>query len=98
MLLINLHAVPTKQTDYFDEFIGAYISVYINFKDVDGAMQLAKFYVEKEGWVVNNIEEDYYEIEDVTDLDEEQQELFEEAQEYGYTMVFNAYETSTEEE
>lgn len=96
MYLINLHAVPTKQTDYFDELAGAYISAYIDYKDAEGAIQLSKFYVESEGWVVNNIEEDYFVIEDVEELDEEQKEFYNEAKEYGFTLVFNGYESVEE--
>lgn len=98
MFLINLHAVPTKESEYFNEFIGAYVSVYIDYRDVNGVIELALFYAEQEGWVVNNVEEDYYEINTVDDLDDEQKELYDEAKEYGYTMVFNAYESVEEEE
>lgn len=97
MILVNLHAVPTNQSEYFDQFIGAYVSVYINYSDVNGAMQLAKYYVEEEGWVVNNIDDEYYVIDNKEDLDNDQQELFSEAKEYGYTMMFNAYESAEEE-
>lgn len=96
MFLINLHAVPTKKSEHFDEFIGAYVSVYIDYTDEEGAMQLSKYYVEQEGWVVNNIEEEYYIIENSSDLEDDQKELFNEAKEYGYTMMFNAYESSEE--
>lgn len=98
MFLFNLHAVPTKSSEHFNEFVGAYVSVYINYADADGAMQLAKYYVEQEGWVVNNIEDDYYAIESADELEGEQLDLFDEAEQYGFTMVFNAYETAEEEE
>lgn len=98
MFLINLHAVPTKESEHFEEFVGAYVSVYINYADVDGAMQLSKYYVEQEGWVVNSVEDEYYHIEKSDDLEEAQKELFDEAKEYGYTMLFNAYESAEEGE
>lgn len=96
MILINLHAVPTKESEYFNQFIGSYVSVYIDYSEVSGAIQLAKYYVEEEGWVVNNIDDEYYVIDKKDDLESDQQEFFSEAKEYGYTMVFNAYESVEE--
>lgn len=98
MYLINLHAVPTSESDHFNSFLGAYVSAYIDFRDVDGAIQLALFYVEQEGWVVNNVEEDYFLVEDENELSEDKKELHDEAKEYGYALLFNAYESADEEE
>ena len=40
MYLINIHAKPTEESDQFDKVLGAYVSVYIDFKDIDGAFYL----------------------------------------------------------
>ncbi|WP_442267333.1 hypothetical protein ACSIGC_06535 [Tenacibaculum sp. ZS6-P6] len=96
MYLINLHAVPKKGTEYFEKVVGAYVSVYIDYIDGEGAIQLAKYYTEQEGWLVQNVEDDFFEIEDPEELEKDYRDYYDEAKEYGYTMVFNCYESVEE--
>lgn len=98
MYLINLHAVPTQESEYFNELVGAYVSAYIDYADAEGAIQLAKFYTEQEGWAINSIEEEYFVIESEDELETEQKEFYSEAKEYGFTMVFNGYESVSEDD
>lgn len=93
MYLINIHAKPTKESEQYDEVIGAFVSIYIDYKDQEGAMELAQFYVREEGWKIDEVEEECYTIDSTEDLDEEDIELYEEALEYGFSMIFNCYET-----
>ena len=93
MYLINIHAKPTKESEQYDEVIGAFVSIYIDYKDLEGAMELAQYYVREEGWKIDEVEEEYYTIDSTEDLDEEDLELYEEALEYGFSMIFNCYET-----
>ncbi|TYQ00454.1 hypothetical protein C7447_1011070 [Tenacibaculum adriaticum] len=97
MYLINVHAIPTKDSEYYDKVVGAYVSLYIDYADIEGAMQLSKFYIEEEGWKVESIDEEYYDLEDENDVDEDQKEFYIEAKEFGYTLVFNTYESDEEE-
>ncbi|WP_299623913.1 hypothetical protein [uncultured Tenacibaculum sp.] len=97
MYLINLHAVPTKESEYFEKVVGAYVSVYIDYVDGEGAVQLAKYYTQEEGWIVQNVEEDFFEIENPDELEEDLKQFYDEAKEYGYTMIFNCYESVLEE-
>ena len=92
MFLINALAKPKKSSEHYDEVIGAYVSLYIDYKDIDGAMKLAKFYIKEEGWKLTEIEEEYFTLDTIDDVDEDQKELYAEALEYGYTIVFNCYE------
>ncbi|KAB1153848.1 hypothetical protein [Tenacibaculum aiptasiae] len=92
MFLINALAKPRKSSEHYDEVIGAYVSLYIDYKDIEGAIRLAKFYIKDEGWKVTEIEEEYFTLDSVDDVDEDQKELYEEAIEYGYSIVFNCYE------
>ncbi|MDV7185977.1 hypothetical protein R3X25_01685 [Lutibacter sp. TH_r2] len=93
MYLINVLAKPTKESDQFDKVVGAYVSIYIDFKDIDGAYELAKFYVVEEGWEIEEVEEEYFSIDSENDVDNEDIELYEEALEYGFSMIFNCYES-----
>ncbi|PKH49265.1 hypothetical protein CXF68_00535 [Tenacibaculum sp. Bg11-29] len=92
MFLINALAKPKKSSEHYDEVIGAYVSLYIDYKDIEGALKLAKHYIKDEGWKVTEIEEEYFTLDSVDDVDEDQRELYSEAVEYGYTIVFNCYE------
>lgn len=92
MYLINALAKPKKSSDHYDEVIGAYVSLYIDYKDIQGALKLANFYIKDEGWKVTEIEDEYFTLDSVDDVDEEQKELYTEALEYGYSIVFNCYE------
>ena len=53
---------------------------------------MAKYYIKSEGWKVTEIEEEYYTLDTVDDVDEDQAELYEEALEYGYSIIFNCFE------
>ena len=92
MFLINALAKPTKSAEQYDEVIGAYVSLYIDYKDIEGAFKLAKFYIKEEEWKVTEIEEEYFTLDSVTDAEEDHAELYEEALEYGYAMIFNCFE------
>ncbi|WP_271407080.1 hypothetical protein [Tenacibaculum soleae] len=92
MFLINALAKPKKSSEHYDEVLGAYVSLYIDYKDIEGALRLAKYYIKSEGWKVTEIEEEYFTLDSVADVDEDQKELYNEAIEYGYTIVFNCYE------
>ncbi len=96
MFLINALAKPTKKSEQYDEVIGAYVSLYIDYKDIEGAYKLAKYYIKSEGWKVTEIEEEYYTLDTVDDVDEDQAELYEEALEYGYSIIFNCFEEDDE--
>ncbi len=98
MFLINALAKPTKSSEQYDEVIGAYVSLYIDYKDIEGAYKLAKYYIKDEGWKVTELEEEYYTLDSVEDVDEDQVELYEEALEYGYSIIFNCFEEEDDED
>lgn len=98
MYLINIHAKPTKESDQYDKVMGAYVSVYIDYKDIDGAFELAKIYTQEEGWIIDEVEKDYFTLNSKDDIvDNEEKELYNEAVEFGYALIFNCYETEDEE-
>ena len=96
MFLINALAKPTKKSEQYGEVIGAYVSLYIDYKDIEGAFRLAKYYIKSEGWKLTELEEEYFTLEGTSDVDEEHLELYEEAQEYGYALIFNCFEEDDE--
>ncbi|CAA0190276.1 hypothetical protein JIP1097_20197 [Tenacibaculum maritimum] len=92
MFLINVLAKPKKETEQYGEAVGAYVSLYIDYKDIEGAIQLAKFYVKEEGWKVVKVEEEYFVLDSSEDVEEDQVPLYREALEDGYAIIFNCYE------
>jgi len=94
MYLINLQAKPKKESEYYDDYVGAFVSVYVDYKDINGAVALAKYYVKEEGWKVTKVDDEYFTLNSVEDLGEEegQEELYNEALEYGYAIILNCYE------
>jgi hypothetical protein len=98
MFLINALVKPTKKSDQYDDVIGAYVSLYIDYKDIEGAFKLAKYYIKSEDWKVTEIEEEYFTLDSASDVEEDHVELYEEALEYGYSMIFNCFEEEDEDE
>ena len=96
MFLINALAKPTKKSEQYDEVIGAYVSLYIDYKDIEGAYKLAKYYIKSEGWKATEIEKEYFTLESVSDVDDEHVELYNEAKEFGCSMIFNCFEEDDE--
>lgn len=94
MYLINIQAKPKKESEHYDTFKGAFVSVYVDYKDINGAVTLAKDYVKQEGWKVVEVDDEYFTINSKDDLGEEegQEELYNEALEYGFSIIFNCYE------
>ncbi|CAA0143134.1 hypothetical protein TM902_120099 [Tenacibaculum maritimum] len=92
MFLINVLAKPKKETEQYGEVVGAYVSLYIDYKDIEGAIQLAKFYIKEEGWKVVKVEEEYFVLDSSEDVEEDQVPLYREALEDGYAIIFNCYE------
>lgn len=86
---------PLAEDGEFAGVGGAYVNIYINFVDYEGAHALSHFYIEREGWLIVDKdkmgEEDAngaYQIErkDVAESDEE---FFNEAERDGYSAIYN---------
>jgi len=97
MFQINAHTIPTKDSDQYDKAVGAYVVVYINFPEIDGAFELAKFYIKENGWKIDELEDQYYVINSEEDIENDQIEFYNEALKDGYSMIFHCYESELEE-
>ena len=99
MYLINIQAKPKKESDYYDTVAGAFASVYVDYKDLNGAVNLAKYYVKQEGWKVVKVEDEYFTLNTIDDVEKEEDQigLYNEALEYGYGIIFNCYEEDDDE-
>lgn len=92
MFLINIHCKPTKDNEkYYGRVTGNYAGMLIDFKDIAGAFELARFYLEQNQWEVMTVDDDYFVINQKEDLGEENRKTFDEAKVFGYSMIFNMY-------
>lgn len=96
MFQLNVHAIPVEESENFEKFAGAYITVYLNYLDPDGAYELARYYVTEEGWEIKEIEEEYFVINSEAEVEEDQLEFYRQAMETGYSIIFHCYETEDE--
>ncbi|MEZ4848161.1 MAG: hypothetical protein R3B93_05980 [Bacteroidia bacterium] len=72
MYHIIIHAKPTEKSDFYGEVEGGFAVVLIDYKDIDGAFELARFYVE--GYLqIIEVEDEYHIIETVEIMNEVQE-------------------------
>ena len=93
MFQIIAEAKPNESSSDFEQLEGAVVIIFIDYKDIDGAIQLAKYYIEDNDWSVTKIEEAYYNIKSKDVMDESYQQYYNEILEYGYSIIYNAYES-----
>ena len=98
MYQIIAHAKPKKDSEHFGEALGAYATIFIDFKEIDGAFLLARHYIEDEGWEVIELEEEYFLVNTIDDMADDYKQYFDEVFEYGYSLIFNTYDTIEKDE
>jgi hypothetical protein len=91
MFLFVIVAKPKSSNDDFNKFKGAYVKVYINFKDELGAEILARHYIDDVGWEFEKIDK----VSWLTKKEAKKEELafksFLMAKENGRSLVFHAW-------
>ena len=92
MFQIIAHVKPTEKSKHSNKYKGAYAALFINYKDIDGAFELAKYYIREDGWDVIELEQEYFIIEDKEEMDENHNEYYDEIIDSGYSLIFNLYE------
>ena len=97
MYRITAHVKPKKGSKKFDGIEGAFTVLFIDYKDIDGAFELAKYYIQDEDWEIIELEKEYFVIENENEMPEGYEKFYNEVFEYGYSLIFNTYETDEEE-
>jgi hypothetical protein len=92
MFQIIAHVKPTEKSEHFGKYKGAYAVLFINYNDIDGAFELAKYYVTEDDWEIIELEQEYLVIDDKEEMDESYSEYYDEIMDSGYSMIFNLYE------
>ena len=91
MFLFSIKAVPDLENhdpSRFEDIEGAYVNIWINFPEQEAAEVLARFYINKEGWLDQETDEKPVWLDDV-DPKDENYPFYQEALEYGSAMLFN---------
>lgn len=91
-----MKATPKGETDATKSG-GAYVNCWINFQLEDGARHLAAYYVNQEGWIVEEIEESRWVQQQASDDNADGLRYFSEALRDGASLVFNMWPTNGEE-
>ena len=98
MYHIIIHCKPQKDNqEFYGKVIGAYASVLIDYKHYKGVMELSRYYVEDNGWEIIEFDDQYFTFEKKEDLQDDYQQYFDEITEFGYTIIFNTYDTEDDE-
>jgi len=92
MYQIIAHSKPKKESEHHETVLGAFVTIFIDFKDIDGAYILAKHYIEDEDWEIIELEEEYFIINSIEEMAEDYKKYYDEIFEYGYSLIFNTYD------
>jgi hypothetical protein len=91
VFLFVISVNPKKGNNKYDEIKGAFVKVYINFKDELGAEILARHYIDDVGWEFEKIDK----VSWLTKKEAKKEELafksFLMAKENGRSLVFHAW-------
>ena len=96
MFQIIAHVKPTEKSEHFNKYKGAYAVLFIDYKDIDGAFELAKYYIGEDNWDIIELEQEYFVIEDKEEMDENYSQYYDEIMDSGYSLIFNLYENEEE--
>lgn len=92
MFQIIAHVKPNENSKHFAKYKGAYAVLFINYKDIDGAFELAKYYIIEDDWEIIELEREYFIIDNKEEMDESYSQYYDEIMDNGYSLVFNLYE------
>jgi len=98
MYQINAHATPTELSNQYGKVKGAYVTIYVNYADIDGAYELAKYYIGIDGWRIDELEDEYFVLNSPNDVEKTEVQFYNEALKEGYSLIFNCYESENDEE
>ena len=99
MYLINAHVLPSEDRKNKDEqIIGAYASLFIDYKDIDGAFELAKYYIQQDDWNIDELEKEYFILNSPDDVEMENIQFYNEAVETGYSLLFSTYKNDDDDD
>ena len=88
---IMMEITPSEDNDE-DDCIGAYANCFAKASSLDTAIDMAKKYIEKQKWIVEQIEETATVTREEYEDDIESLEAYDEACEYGVSAVFYTWD------
>jgi len=90
MWVITYEAIPKPGTEEFGKSGGGFINCWILYAWEDGAKHLARYEVEKEWTIIEEVESSWYESDDIPEEDANRQ-YYDQALIDGGTFDYNTY-------
>lgn len=91
MFYFQIHCKPQQENLYFTELEGAYVTVLIDFKDEEGAHQLATYYVAKEKWDILEITDSFEVEENALRASKEHEDVYAQMKNCGIGLKYHFY-------
>ena len=98
MYLFTFTATPNAENVEHANFECADVSAWIDFVEPAGAEELARFYVRESGWAPGDTLACYEIAADAITDEDESYEFVQEAQEFGHSLLIEAWEEEDDEE
>jgi hypothetical protein len=91
MWFLTIRAVPKPESPLANESGFAYVSCWVNFQLQDGAEVLAKYYIDRAGWLPVEVEDAAWVEADGYADDPKHARYYSEAETEGVTLVFHEW-------
>ncbi len=96
MFLFTISAEPDPENEEHGEYTHADVSAWINFQELHGAEELARFYIREAGWTPGDTMSSFELAEEAMTEDDEMWEFIVEAREFGHSLLIEAWEEDDE--
>ncbi len=91
MFVLIASAKPRRFNEIYRKASDAYIEIYIDYKDFEGAVILAEHYLEEAQWKVLEFRDEYFEVNSEADIPETHLPFYQEARKFGYCLAITAF-------
>jgi hypothetical protein len=92
-----IESTPAPNNEQEQGVGGAYVSCWINFTLADGAELLARYYIEKDGWIPGEVHERKWVEKDDYQDNPEHLQYYLEAEADGASFVFHSWDADAED-
>lgn len=91
MFHFNVQTSPSASSSLYGKVDRAHAVVFIDYAHLEGAVELAKYYITGQDFVVDEFEVEYYIIDSPEELEGKYLEYYNLALKDGYMVLFNCY-------
>ena len=98
MWYFSLRVSPKPNTELAKEAGGAYACCWVNYREEEGAEHLAKFYLERAGWIYEETQESTWVVKEDYKDDPEGMQYYLEAEVDSGSFVVNQWDINDKDE